>query len=108
MEDLKPGRYRLTETAAPEGFVILSGHLYFTLGFDESGDLKITLTDEEGSGANTDSSASVDGLQITVKNERGAALPSTGGPGSRIFTILGCVLTAFAGAMRLQRRRKAH
>ena len=108
IENLKSGRYRLTETAAPEDFIILSSHVYFNIGFDESGDVKITLTDEEGTGANTNINASADGIRITVKNDRGAALPSTGGPGTRIFMILGGVLTAFAGAVLLQRSRQTH
>jgi len=48
---------------------------------------------------------SENGLSISVKNEPGAALPNTGGPGTRLFTILGLILIAGAGLLLLRRRR---
>jgi LPXTG-motif cell wall-anchored protein len=32
-------------------------------------------------------------------------LPNTGGPGTRLFTILGSILMMFAGAMLVRKRR---
>ena len=43
--------------------------------------------------------------EITVYNSTGYELPSTGGPGTRLFTILGSILVLGAGLM-LQRKRK--
>jgi hypothetical protein len=43
------------------------------------------------------------GTEYTVENEPGAELPSTGGPGIKIFYILGILLTCFAGAGMLMR-----
>ena len=45
------------------------------------------------------------GDSLTVKNEPGAALPSTGGPGTRLFTILESILILGAGVLLLRRRR---
>ena len=42
---------------------------------------------------------------FTVENTPGAALPSTGGPGTRLFTILGSILIAGAGILLWRRRR---
>ena len=42
---------------------------------------------------------------FTITNEKGAALPNTGGPGTRIFTILGSMLICLAGALLVRRRR---
>ena len=44
-------------------------------------------------------------ITVTVGNTPGAALPSTGGPGTRLFTILGSILILGAGVL-LWRRRK--
>ncbi|MBQ9662305.1 MAG: LPXTG cell wall anchor domain-containing protein [Oscillospiraceae bacterium] len=42
---------------------------------------------------------------ILVKNTPGVALPNTGGPGTRIFTILGSILILGAGVLLWRRRR---
>ena len=42
---------------------------------------------------------------LTVMNSPGVALPYTGGPGTRIFTIFGTILIAGAGMLLLKRRR---
>ena len=42
---------------------------------------------------------------FTVPNEPGAALPSTGGPSTRLFTILGSILILGAGVLLWRRRR---
>ena len=45
---------------------------------------------------------------ITVGNTPGAALPNTGGSGTTTFYLLGFMLTAFAGAgLVMRKRRKA-
>ena len=40
-----------------------------------------------------------------VENESGAALPSTGGPGTKMFTIFGSILVLFAGLLLTQKHR---
>ena len=42
---------------------------------------------------------------FTIPNTPGVALPSTGGPGTRLFTILGSILAAGAGLLLWRRRR---
>ena len=41
-----------------------------------------------------------------IENEPGTALPNTGGPGTTVFTLLGALLTGFAGAALVMRRRE--
>ena len=41
----------------------------------------------------------------TYENERGYELPSTGGPGTRLFTILGSIMILGAGVLLWRRRR---
>ena len=45
-----------------------------------------------------DESKDATNATFEVKNEPGVALPSTGGPGTRFFTILGSMLICLAGA----------
>ncbi len=106
-ENLAAGRYRLTEVQAPDGYVILSKYVYFTVEFDNtSGTVQVRLTDEAGTGPAVDSSATVVGTKITVKNTSGTALPSTGGPGSKLIYLLGIMLTGIAGAGLLMKKRR--
>jgi fibro-slime domain-containing protein/LPXTG-motif cell wall-anchored protein len=103
LSDLPAGRYRLEETHAPDGYLILTKYIYFMIDTNR----KVILTD--GSNGNHNSQASISqsaGVYIiTVKNEPGAALPNTGGPGTRIFTILGSILILGAGVLLLKRRK---
>ena len=43
--------------------------------------------------------------ELMVMNSAGVELPSTGGPGTRLFTILGSILVMFAGVLLVRRRR---
>ena len=49
-----------------------------------------------------------DVILISVKNEPGAALPSTGGPGSSVFIGLGVLLVAMAGMVLLGRSHRVY
>ena len=42
--------------------------------------------------------------QIRIWNNPGVALPSTGGPGTKLFTILGLAMMMGAGVMLFRRR----
>ena len=66
----------------------------------EDGELKVDFTDTSMVTYNKD-----DNL-FTVKNEPGTALPMTGGPGTALFTALGGLMTALAGAFLIIRRKK--
>jgi len=62
----------------------------------------------EGNGlvfTGSDVPKATDGQQIINTPEGGYELPSTGGPGTKLFTILGSVLILAAGVLLLRRRR---
>lgn len=93
---LKPGRYMLEEKKAPAGHVLVETPWYFNV--DVTGIVHLEAEHTMASNAwHTNS--------FFIENKPGAALPHTGGHGTRIFTILGAILTAGAGLLLLRRRR---
>ena len=92
IEALEDGDYILKEMAAPAGYVITDSGVAFTI---ENGALK----------DHTDSEA---GINFKVENAPGAALPSTGGPGTTLFNLLGALLAVLAGvSLILMKKRRA-
>ena len=95
------GRYCLNETKAPDGYIILVSEIYFTVN-----DGAVSLTDEEGKSKTYDQvTLEDDNMTIIISNTPGAALPNTGGPGTRLFRILGSILIAGAGVLLWRRKR---
>ena len=105
LENLPIGRYRLTELKPPDGYLILENYVYFNVDFDNRGYVKIVLTDETGTGPNSNPDASLSGTTISVKNTPGHELPSTGGIGTTIFYVAGAVLAVGAAVLLITRRR---
>ena len=105
--NLDIGRYRLEETHAPDGYIILTKYVYFEVYSDTDGAIKVKLTDEDGKGIDEGDPASVtlvteEGSSyyvVAVKNTPGVVLPQTGGIGTGIFTALGAILGGTAGAI---------
>jgi LPXTG-motif cell wall-anchored protein len=95
------GFYKLSETKAPAGYVILTKDIYFTVS-----DGAVTLTDKDGK-KKTYSNVELldDNTTIAVKNTPGASLPHTGGPGTLLFYIFGAVLTSGSAILLIARRR---
>ena len=93
--------YYLYETKAPAGYNRLTDAVKFkiTAGYDGSGENCTSVTTE----VNEDDPQA--GLSITVKNNKGAYLPSTGGIGTTIFYVLGGVLMAGAFVRLVVRKR---
>ncbi len=104
IKNLTPGRYRLTEIKAPDGYIMLSDPVYFNIQFDGSGRVRVSLTDSEGTGANANNSAAVSGTTITVANTPGEALPLTGGPGTKALVFFGGLLAVLAGILLWRRQ----
>ena len=108
IEKLTSGVYRLEETRIPDGYIITTKHHYFKINED----MTVTLCDENGDtvSGNTWGSATLSnntaGYTISVKNTPGAALPNAGGPGTGLIYLLGTMLTIFAGAGLLMRKRR--
>lgn len=97
--DLPNGSYRLTETSAPSGYIILNKTIDFKI---ENGE--ITSTNADGTNVKFDSATNT----FTIKNVAGKELPNTGGPGTLLYTLSGILLIIAAALMYgfvLRRRR---
>ncbi|MBR3251093.1 MAG: LPXTG cell wall anchor domain-containing protein, partial [Erysipelotrichaceae bacterium] len=116
--ELTIGRYQLTETKAPDGYIILTKHVYFEVYKDTDGSLKARLTDEAGTAVDSPTDmAAIDGpgtgdtpiYTVTIKNTPGAILPNTGGFGTLPYTLGGLMLVMASALMygfRMRRRER--
>lgn len=106
---LEPGRYRIRETAAPDGFIVLDRFIYFKIeegNFNEDGSTStynFQLTDENGNMATPDKARQIPlpedadySTRLQIANEQGRALPNTGGEGQQFFVISGLILIGLA------------
>ena len=93
--------YYLYETKAPAGYNRLTDAVKFkiTAGYDGSGENCTSVTTE----VNEDNPKA--SLSITVKNNKGASLPSTGGIGTTLFYVIGGGLMAVAAVLLVTKKR---
>ena len=107
--ELPVGVYHLIETAAPAGYNIKTDPVVVTVtaekaprgvSYDEG-----TALSSGGAGIGYDEEAMV--YTLLISNSAGIELPQTGGPGTALFTAIGGILTALAGAILVLKKRKA-
>lgn len=91
IKGLAAGKYNLTEIKAPTGYNKLQS--------------PIEVEIKEKTVSATSSTAEVSLTQVTVENNTGAELPSTGGIGTTIFYVLGGILVVGACIMLVVRKR---
>lgn len=85
---LDEGTYHITETTAPNGYSIRDGIEDVTLGVNGNATVELEA-------------------EIEVLDTKLGALPSTGGIGTTIFTIGGCVIMIIAAGLFFASRRKS-
>ena len=81
---------------------------YYVIEAQVSGYKTPSYATSDGNGlifTGSDVPKATDGQQIINTPEGGYELPSTGGPGTRLFTILGSILVMIAGVLLWRRRR---
>lgn len=124
IQGMDEGVYTLTETQAPNGYVLPNGTITITITDDEPDGKIDDLSVNSGSGnvSSTGSAAlhpgadnkaySISGTTIsfdvenTSADEAGFQLPTTGGMGTMIFTIAGILLMGGAVALIVVAARK--
>ena len=104
------GTYMLTETRAPAGCTLLEAPIVFTVELVDTGIIVKGPDDEKtrkyADVFMVDADHPEMGWKITVINTLGYAMPSTGGPGTRYYSVLGVLLTALAAGFFLLHRRR--
>lgn len=107
--NLPKGFYLIEETAFPNGYIRLEDNPRFEVGDD----MKVYLLDENGDRIGQNITEILRVLPVTdtqtenvliYGNEPGAPLPSTGGPGTHLFYLLGSALAIFAAVLLGMRR----
>lgn len=90
-EGLKDGDYQLIETEAPQGYNKLTGPIDVTIdGTTDDNDNPIPVSQE-----------------LTVENNTGVELPSTGGLGTTLFITIGALLAVMAAVVLVTNKRMA-
>ena len=105
--NLMPGEYILTETQAPDGYLQIEPITFKIEGAKDPDDntkfkVNVTTTNET-----IQSTFNMETGEFIVPNTSGVVLPATGGPGTRLFTILGSILIFGAGLVWMRKRRRA-
>lgn len=116
VKGLKAGTYYLEESTTPNGYYAPAGKFQVALVASSAGGSEI---DRKLDGANSavsavetadakliNGTAENDNLTIKVINSTTPSLPTTGGMGTVLITILGVVLMAAAGAFFVLRRKQ--
>jgi len=99
IKGLPDGTYRLYEVVVPPGYISTYRYIRFVI---EDRIIKNVTTDT-GDTSKLDTTAN--NIDLKIANEPGVALPHTGGPGTRLFTIFGSILILGAGALLWRKRR---
>ena len=91
--------YTLKEINPPAGYIIAENDVTFVLS-KEGDAIKTTVT---GGSAYVDEN---NNITLIITNTPGAALPSTGGPGTEAYLALGALMAFGAGAVLIRRKLK--
>ncbi len=94
---LVPGEYTISETVAPTGYMLLNTPVKIRVEKDGS----VVLAE-----ANSAAELPEGTIQLTIRNYRLYALPSTGGSGTGTYTAAGILLMAASAAQYLRDRKR--
>lgn len=116
--------YYILENEAPTGYVRYDNPIKIALNItdtktpvitDENGHILlynwnqtagVNVVDDPDSVISRPSSTDDSLICITIQNERGAVLPATGGPGTKLLYLFGIMLILLAGAGLIEKKRK--
>lgn len=114
---LDDGTYYLKETKAPTGYNLLSSEITVVITATTTNGQN--WTDGVASSALTNLAVTADGkngtgnvdagtAEITIANNKGSTLPSTGGMGTTIFYVVGSILVLAAAILLITRKRMSN
>ncbi len=96
---LGEGTYRITETQAPENYNGLTGTIVVTL------DATATVTSIVWTDDHDEMKFENNTFKITVENNKGSSLPTTGGMGTTLIYVLGGMLVLCSIVLIITRKR---
>lgn len=112
---LDDGKYSLTETEAPKGYNKLSDSVEFTITAETNNsqsdnditgeELTALEIKVEGEDEATPGALDTGIVGMSVKNNSGSTLPSTGGMGTKLFFLGGGSMAAVAGIFLITKKR---
>jgi len=113
VKGLENGTYTVTETEAPNGYNLLTSSVDIVATLEQSTSNKITMyLDENGEVVDTVTSEVVEvalpvaAYAVTIINNPGSSIPTTGGMGTTSFYAVGGVLMAGAVVLLLAKKKK--
>ena len=107
---IRSAPYILTETAAPSGYLPLTGNVLVSVSDNSQNPVTARLEGTTTTFTVTGPDVN-DVYTVQITNSNGISLPSTGGRGRSIFTLGGIVLMAAAAIMlgfRMRRRERRY
>ena len=102
IKNLDEGLYELQEVKAPDGYSPLEFPIRFTITGEKNGGT-LTGNVDGGSGNGWETGY----YETTIANYKQTGLPSTGGTGTTVFTVVGIVLIAGCVLAVILRKRKS-
>jgi LPXTG-motif cell wall-anchored protein len=110
---LGEGTYKITEIIAPSGYNILKNPITVMISFTkpqtgaiEKGATWTFYVDKSGGTNYTTSKSPATGIyDLSIENQSGATLPTTGGIGTKIFYAIGSILLIGAAVLLITKRR---
>ena len=113
-DGLAAGEYTITEVVAPNGYNLLEEPIIITIGCEvpeevteenDKASWSYITTDNDGSTVANVGTDENGRIRLTVENNAGTLLPSTGGIGTTIFYAAGIILMAGAVFFVVRRKR---
>lgn len=106
VKGLKEGTYYLEETEAPAGYNKLTAPVEVKIANKTNTiyELESVTADNESGTVDTNNKAIG---KITIANNKGSTLPSTGGMGTKLFYTIGGILMAGAAIVLVVRKRRS-
>lgn len=109
-DGLAAGTYTITEVKAPDGYNLLKEPIEITIDWEAPSETSAACVWKVSGNAGGEKAVIKDGVaELTIANESGLLLPSTGGSGTDAFYVLGGLLAAagvFLLAVNLKRKAR--